>query len=805
MGRLTTQTMSRLTAAGTLANLDDAVQSLADLKAVHLCDYTGDEEGMSLGKPNEASEHIGRDLNRYRSASTQLEVEIPKVPLKAGSVRQQLGGDLATLVDEIISLSDRIESIDSDLSAKGEEESALSLFSPLDIDLELLSGYDSLTTFTGTVKDAAAAKASAGDGISFVVAGKPTVAAVFCKNDAASEVQTALEKAGFVAATVPKGEGSIGDRLAELSSQSDSLTTEREELQERLDALSEKDGVTLLGGIEMLERDMQIALGPIRVATSEHAFIIDGWVETSRTDEIREVLSKSCLYVDIEQFKITPGGGGLVHHDTEIKLPPIKFADRNKSKPMELITDLMGRPRYGKVDPTLFIFFTYPLFFGLMLGDIAYGAATMMIAAVLYRSIGHTENGLLASKFVAYIGFSAVIFGYLYGEFAGFVVLPHGVCTGAGFESLVNAHACEAAGGHWGWVESHAPGWLAWLTNLYPNGGEFHLTTNDLDIFSFAGVHGLPFGLELAYPYHRVLPAGEGGNLEGLVLLTIYMGVFHVLLGLCIGFRDILLYGDSHGNAGLMVAIFDRGSWLLLLIGGFMFAYSFMVLRTLPGDQGYVEFLSSMRNIGGVLMAIGLLFLIYAGYKYHGMPPVIAAMIGPIEGVGIMSNVISYVRLFAVGVAGVKIAETGNDMLYGHIDPAGHSTGLVGVLENLALHDITGLMVLLLLLPVILPFVVKIGKIPLPVNISFGRMFLGGFLISGILGYALGVGSSVFMLLVFLFGWLVVQGFALGLGLLSPNIHTTRLHLVEWMKQFYEVAGEKFSPFGFTAAAVEVE
>ena len=60
---------------------------------------------------------------------------------------------------------------------------------------------------------------------------------------------------------------------------------------------------------------------------------------------------------------------------------------------MELITDLMGRPRYGKVDPTLFIFFTYPLFFGLMLGDMAYGAATMLIALLLYRSIGHTENG----------------------------------------------------------------------------------------------------------------------------------------------------------------------------------------------------------------------------------------------------------------------------------------------------------------------------------------------------------------------------------------------------------------------------
>ena len=61
------------------------------------------------------------------------------------------------------------------------------------------------------------------------------------------------------------------------------------------------------------------------------------------------------------------------------------------------------------------------------------------------------------------------------------------------------------------------------------------------------------------------------------------------------------------------------------------------------------------------------------------------------------------------------------------------------------------------------------------------------------------------MLLILFFGWLVVQVFAWILGLVSPNIHTARLHLVEWMKQFYEAVGDKFEPFGFTARVVEVE
>tara|TARA_B100000586_G_scaffold167963_1_gene122506 strand:- start:71 stop:1483 length:1413 start_codon:yes stop_codon:yes gene_type:complete len=431
---------------------------------------------------------------------------------------------------------------------------------------------------------------------------------------------------------------------------------------------------------------------------------------------------------------------------------------------MELLTDLMGRPRYGKVDPTLFMFFTYPLFFGLILGDILYGAATILFGYFLYKRIGHTETGLLASKFVAYIGIAAVVFGYIYGEFAGFEILPHGHCD---IGAIVGASACEAAHGHWHWEASSAPDWAIWLTALYPSGGEIY--------YEWSWDFG---GLVIAFPLHRVVPNSAGGNLQDLLLLTIYMGAVHVLLGLIIGFRDVWLHGDSHGNAGPVVAFFDRGSWITLLIGGYIFAKGFLGLKNTPGD----ETLTMMQSYGGILIVIGVLMLSYASYKYHGMPIFIAALLGPIEGIGMMPTIISYVRLFAVGVAGVKIAETGNEMLYGHIED-GHATGMLGVLDGLAHnHDISGVMLLLLLLPVIVPFLIKFGKISLPVNISFGRMFLGGFLLSGLLGFALGAGNNVFMLMILFFSWLGVQIFAWILGLVSPNIHTARLHVVEWMK-----------------------
>ncbi len=852
MGKLTTQAMSRLTAAGSLSKVDEAVKALADLNALHIIDYSGDEEGFSLGNPTAESEEIGRDLNRYRSASSQISVAAPKVPLSAEPVREQLRNDLPDLVEEMVTRADRIDAIESELSDIDAEREALEQLQPLGLDLDMLTGYESLSVFVGTVKDAQAAKTAAKGGIIFTAGVKPTVVAAFCENDSAATLQSGLEDVDFNVLAVPEGEGSIDARLVELEGNHKELSTEQRKLRYQLEGWSDEHGNSLLAGIELLERDMSLALGPVRVAVSEHAFVLDGWVETSRSDEIHEALSETCLDIDIQPFKITPGGGGHAHHGPEQQFPPIKFADRHTSKPLELLTDLMGRPAYGKVDPTLFMLFTYPLFFGLILGDMVYGAMTMMLAWFLYKRIGHFETGLLASKFILYIGISTVVFGYIFGEFAGFEILPHGHCDFAG---AVTAHACAEAGGHWGWTPSHAPDWATWFANFYPNAGQFHLSTDSLSWFAFAGIeHGLPFGVEIAFPYHRVVPVDAGGNLEDLILLTIYMGVVHVLLGLFIGFRDIWFFGDSHGNTGPIVALFDRGSWIVILVGGFMFAYGFLGLGGGHSDEGYVALLTSMRNIGAMMAGVGMLMLIYASYAYHGMPALIAAFLGPIEAIGMMPTVISYVRLFAVGMAGVKIAETGNNMLYGHIED-GHGVGMLGAIADLGHHHIEGSVLLLAVSPVLIAIAIKMFSSKLPADASrFG--LLHGMTFSGLFGMVLLdvdvvtvltvlspfaivpglafvlaslekanisidaqiklamlsswfvgliVVGGVYMVVTLALAWLGVQVFAWGLGVASPNIHTARLHLVEWMKQFYEAVGEAFEPFGFTAAAVEVE
>ena len=58
---------------------------------------------------------------------------------------------------------------------------------------------------------------------------------------------------------------------------------------------------------------------------------------------------------------------------------------------MELLTNAVGRPAYGRIDPTLFMFVTYPIFFGMMLGDMAYGIVTISLGAFVYSKARSDE------------------------------------------------------------------------------------------------------------------------------------------------------------------------------------------------------------------------------------------------------------------------------------------------------------------------------------------------------------------------------------------------------------------------------
>ena len=90
-------------------------------------------------------------------------------------------------------------------------------------------------------------------------------------------------------------------------------------------------------------------------------------------------------------------------------------------RPFETLTRMYGTPSYSEIDPTPVLFFTFPLLFGLMFGDMGHGICLILsglIGAIVFRK-KKGEDFYNLCWIIFWCGWGAVLGGYLYGEFFG--------------------------------------------------------------------------------------------------------------------------------------------------------------------------------------------------------------------------------------------------------------------------------------------------------------------------------------------------------------------------------------------------
>ena len=164
-----------------------------------------------------------------------------------------------------------------------------------------------------------------------------------------------------------------------------------------------------------------------------------------------------------------------------------------------------------------------------------------------------------------------------------------------------------------------------------------------------------------------------------MLMIALVVGLIHVNLGLVLGFVNAYrMHGISH-------AIFEKVSWIVIEVGGLLTLFKLYnyAYTTLP-HQTYV---------GLGIVGVGLIMLL----KGHGI-------YGLIEVPAFASNILSYGRLFALGLASVALAVVINEFATEFIHKggfyipaaigilvAGHalniSIGIIGgFLQSLRLH-----------------------------------------------------------------------------------------------------------------------
>jgi V/A-type H+-transporting ATPase subunit I len=365
--------------------------------------------------------------------------------------------------------------------------------------------------------------------------------------------------------------------LGELKTRHDMFVNDLESLSSEIDSMKAQYEEFILTSEELLSIETQKKEAPLFFATSEHAFIIDGWVPD---DEFETLKSRVEVATD-NRVHVTRSDGATVGADAGDKADdsnvPIEYDNPKIVKPMEAIMNLYARPRYHEIDPTALVFIAFPLFYGLILGDIGY--ALILLAISFYgRSKLHGEGWNSLFTVLIYCNIVTLLFGILYGEFLGF--------------PLAGTH------GHPGLI----PGW------------------HTIELFAGLGDE------MITYPIHRT------HIITTLLVVTMVIGVIHINIGFIAGFVNVL---KKHG---MKAAILEKAGWMVLQLGAFMMLF------------GVVGVIPSMLP-GAAIFALSVIMLI-AGEGGTAI----------IEIPSIMSNILSYSRLLAVGLSSIGIATAINTM-----------------------------------------------------------------------------------------------------------------------------------------------
>ena len=694
--------MSRVSVTGTKRVMVDVIGALYELNLVDLVDYDGAWEGFDPGDPIEPADEASERLVTVRSIESILGVDDDDYDASGTNVTDEdIEAELADVRAEVNALDDRRNELREALRDVEDAVESAAPFVDVGIDLDLLSGYDSLVVRVGEGDAAAVSQALAeADGVDAfeVFDGDETVAAFVHPADE-DAVDEALVGVGLATVEVPDAEGSPEEYLASLEAEREEIESDLEAVQDEIESLKTDAARFLLAAEERLTIEVQKAEAPLRFATTRNAFLAEGWIPTDRYEDLAAAVESAAGdHAEVEELeRVGYSEEGVPEHSeaatdggTEMAMneagPPVIQDNPAATRPFELLVRTISRPRYSELDPTFFVFLTFPTFFGFMIGDLGYGIFYALVGYLMFTRFD--SPGLKSLGGVAiWSGFFTMVFGVLYGEIFGLHVLGDVV---------------------WG---GHPP------------------IEKGLNVLEFALLW---------------------------LFLAMIIGLVHVGTGYVLDFVNTAQHSVKD-------AVLESASWFMLMFGVWIWILSRHMQSAKPdfifelSYHDHVIFSGLPASVGIAALAVGavgLVLMLYDEYRHLGG---VAAIVGPLESLNVLVNVLSYARITAVLLAKAGMAFVVNLLFFGVYEHDGE------------VHFM-------------------INETPAHVAAEYGAeaiTFPG--LVHG------GVAAIVGGLLVLVIGHAVVWS----LGITSAGLQAIRLEYVEFFQKFYEGGGEPYTPFGY--------
>lgn len=577
--------MQRIAVVGTKEERPRVVSTLYDMGVMHIEPLSKEASSVLRAEADAGgSKEVSEELLRIRA----LRAALPPIPVaerkKFESFLEVINTSKSITIDhEVSTLKERQERLASQLD---ELKDKIALVQNLQFVREDLSIFDlkSAVSFFGILTAASRAKLlkelpSADAVVAYSSGTDPVKIIVTVPRASLEKFGSVIQRADVRLQRIPALHGTAPEALAKLQEELKNKESDRANVHGKLLELSQKHYAV----ISQVEEQLSIESRKLEVLNNfgftESAFAVEGWVKKSTLPSVKETLSRNS------------GSAKVFAIDSEEE-PPTLLENPKRLRFFESFIRFYTIPEAHEADPSLIFAIIFPIFYGLMLGDVGYAILILLIAIWIIRRVNHPERKTLipgalrsfAGRILKPAQFKKLAKALIFGSIAAMVM---GFTLNAYFGFGVNQY-------FFGWLNAN-----------------LHL--------------GLPADGTFLNP---ISPRG----LKTLLLYSGYIGLGLVSFGLVLGMLNAHWLGERKH-------IFGKLGWLFT---GWGIALTGLALLH-HGDIGKLANPISNPLIFMIIAGIGLIIYGEGPQQMAELPTIV-------------SNIISFTRLLGILLAGFVLA-----------------------------------------------------------------------------------------------------------------------------------------------------
>jgi V/A-type H+-transporting ATPase subunit I len=181
--------------------------------------------------------------------------------------------------------------------------------------------------------------------------------------------------------TVPKLDGKPDDIIRNRKNHYNILTAKLKQINNQLTEISKSHYTFLKGAEEELEIENQ-KLGVIEdLGVTNDAFALEGWIPKSKIENVKTAFASYSKGTIIYEFETKEN-------------PPTLLANPKRFKVFESFVRFYSLPSGNEFDPTLIFGLIFPIFYGLMIGDVGYGLVILLVSLWVIRRVQDKKRNL---------------------------------------------------------------------------------------------------------------------------------------------------------------------------------------------------------------------------------------------------------------------------------------------------------------------------------------------------------------------------------------------------------------------------